>query len=163
MTTELEKQTESTPDGWTDFDAAFDELSRHFLEPFGVSFRDGTFPALVGASTPFARTPRTDVSDTGKSYRIVAEVPGLPKDRIDIRVRGTSVEIRGEQATETEETKKQLVHRERSFAGFYRRLELPEPVLAGEATAKVENGVLELDLPKQTPTPSNDEVKVAVQ
>lgn len=55
------------------------------------------------------------------------------------------------------------VHRERSYAGYYRAFELPEPVQAADAKAKVVNGLLELKLPKETPTPSEKEVKVSVE
>jgi HSP20 family protein len=107
------------------------------------------------------RAARTDVSDTGTAFKIVAEVPGIPKEKIEIRVRGATVEIRGEHATD-EKSAGEFVHRERRFAGYYRALELPEPVVAAEAKATVENGVLELDLPKLHPGPSNDEVRVPV-
>jgi HSP20 family protein len=149
MTTEIQNVTPES-DLWSNFDRAVGSLHQHFVDAFGVE------PAYL-------RPARTDVTDTGKSYRIVAEVPGIPKDKLDIRVKGTSVEIRGENESAKEEKGKEYVHRERSYAGFYRALELPEPVLGAEAKAKVENGLLELELPKQTPTPSPDEVKVAVQ
>jgi HSP20 family protein len=161
MTKEIQRK-ESRIEPWTDFDRAFDAMRARLaevfgIEPFGTPFSPGESP---GAAV--FRPARTDVSDTGKAYRIVAEIPGIPKDKLDIRVRGSSVEIRGESAEEKEENGTEYVHRERSYAGYYRSLELPEPVVATDATAKVENGLLELELPKQTPTPSPAEVKVAV-
>ena len=147
---------ESPIDPWTDLDLAFDAMARHFAEPFGFAPLGGT-PADQGVGVP-----RTDVTDTGKSYRVVAEVPGIPKEKLDIRVRGTEVEIRAESTDESEETEEQYLRRERMYASYYRALELPEPVVASQATAKVTNGVVELDLPKQEPTPSEPEVKVSV-
>ena len=75
---------------------------------------------------------------------------------------GSVVEIRGEQVEEKAEDGAGFVHRERRSAGFYRGLELPEPVVASDAKAKLENGVLELELPKQHPTPASPEVRVRV-
>ena len=140
----------------SDLDRAFEELSARFFEPFGLY---PTFGA-VRSGGAFLRPARTDVSDTGSAYRIVAEIPGIPKEKLDVRVRGSTVEIRGEQGTETSENGASYVHRERLYQGYYRALELPEPVVATEAKAKVVDGLLELELPKQHPSPSPDEVRV---
>ncbi len=161
MSTEIQTP-ESETDAWTDFDQAFDALRQRFLTAWGVAPVDAAAPTGSSA-TPVVRAARTDVQDLGASYRIVAEVPGVPKEKIDIRVRGTEVEIVGESATASESANPEYVYRERRSTAFRRSLELPEPVVAAEAKAKVENGLLELDLPKQHPTPSPAEVRVAVQ
>jgi len=146
----------------TEIDRLFDDLRTGFRDAFGfVPFGPWTAGEFKDGS--YLRAARTDVSDTGTAFRIVAEVPGIPKEKLDIRVRGTSVEIRGENAEATDATTGQWVHRERRYAGYYRALELPEPVLADKAKAKVEHGLLELELPKQNPTPSNDPVRVTVE
>ena len=155
MTSEIQHR-ERPADPWTEIDRAFDAMQRRFAESFGI-VPIGSFDSVVGL-----RTPRTDVTDTGSAYKVVAEIPGIPKEKLDIRVRGASVEIRGESASENEEKGEHYLHRERSYAGYYRALELPEPVVAAEAKARVVNGLLELELPKETPTPSEQEVKVAV-
>jgi len=155
MTSEIQRR-ESIADPWTEIDRAFDSMRRRFAESFGIAPL-GTFETDLGL-----RTPRTDVTDTGTAYKVVAEIPGIPKEKLDIRVRGTAVEIRGENTTEAEQKDEHFLHRERTYAGYYRALELPEPVVAAEAKAKVVNGLLELELPKQSPTPSEQEVKVSV-
>ena len=158
MTKEIEKQ-ESQTDVWSDFDRVFTELGARFFEPFGYA---GVAPAVRSDGAWF-RPARTDVSETGSAYKIVAEVPGIPKEKLDVRVRGTTVEIRGETSEEKETDGTSFVHRERLHRGYYRTLELPESVVAADAKAKVEHGVLELELPKQHPTPSPEEVQVRVQ
>jgi HSP20 family protein len=146
---------------WADLDTVWDELRSHFFDSFGFL----PFPnASEESSKELApRRPRTDIQDTGAAYKIVAEIPGIPKDRLEIRVKGSQVEIRAENETTTESKDQPFVHRERSYRGFYRSFELPEPVVASEAKAHLDQGVLELSLPKQSPTPSPEEVKVAVQ
>ncbi len=160
MTTEL-RTTESHPAPSADWDPWFDDLRAGLVDAFGIApfglAAVGGFPRDGGF-----RAPRTDVSDTGAAYKIVAELPGIPKEKIDVRIRGTSVEIRGSSEETKESDAKELLHRERRSAAYYRSLELPEPVLANAAKAKLENGLLELELPKQHPT-SSDEVQVAVQ
>jgi len=156
MTTEIEPR-ESQVDPWTEIDRAFDAMRRRFAESFGIS----PFSAFEELGT--LRAPRTDVTDTGASYKVVAEIPGVPKEKLDVRIRGGTVEIRAENAGEKEEKDEHYLRRERTYSGFYRAFELPESVVATEAKAKVADGVLELELPKQHPTPSEHEVKVAVQ
>jgi len=155
MTTEIQPR-EDQVDPWTEIDRAFDAMRRRFAESFGIS----PFGAFDELGT--LRSPRTDVTDTGNSYKVVAEIPGIPKEKLDIRVRGSTVEIRGESGAETEEKGQHYLRHERTYSGYYRALELPDPVVAAEAKAKVANGILELELPKQNPTPSEKEVKVSV-
>lgn len=147
MTSEIQEK-ESPADPWSEIAHAFAAARRTFLE------------SLDSDGSP--RVPRTDVTDTGKSYKVIAEIPGIPKDKLDVRVHGTTVEIRGENANETEEKDTHYLHRERTYSSYYRAFEFDEPVVAAEAKAKVADGVLELELPKQNPTPTEQEVKVAV-
>jgi HSP20 family protein len=162
MTNELANQgngSEST----SDFERIFDELGRNIDETFGVRPWGGYW-TLRAANGGALRAARTDVTDTGQAFKIVVEVPGLPKDAIEIHVKGSSVEIKGEVAQESKENgTEEFVHRERTHVGFYRAVELPEPVLAQDAKAKVVNGILELELPKQHPTVPETDVKVPVQ
>ncbi len=162
MTKEIQKR-ESRVDPWSDMDRAFDEMRQRLFDVWGIQPFGAPFPPVEGREAAYFRAARTDVSDTGTAYKIVAEIPGIPKDRLDIRIRGSTVEIRGESAKESEEKSKSYVHRERTYAGYYRSFELPEPVVATDAKAKVENGLLELELPKQHPTASESEVKIAVE
>ena len=149
-------------DVWSELDRQLETLRSRFLGSCGVV----PFGAIVTSGEDreanLFRAARADVTDTGPSYKIVAEVPGIPKEKLDIRVRGAVVEIRGENAQESDTKRGEFVQRERSYSGYYRALELPEPVVAGEAKAKVENGLLELDLPKLHPSPSPEEVHVPV-
>ncbi|MCI4337073.1 MAG: Hsp20/alpha crystallin family protein [Thermoplasmata archaeon] len=156
METSNEILSDRPTDGWTELDQLFDDLRGRFYGPLG-------FVPEAGSGHRYFQSARADVRDTGASYTVTADVPGIPKDRLAIRVRGASVEIRGEVAAQSEKTDGEFLHRERSYQGYYRALELPEPVIGGEAKARLENGVLELELPKQHPTPSPAEVQVPVQ
>ncbi len=157
MTNEV-ATNDTLSDPWSDLDHAVLELGSRLFEPFGF----GELAPTRRADGAWFRPARTDVTDTGAAYRIVAEVPGIPKDKLEIRVRGSTVEIRGEHAEAKPADGTTLVHHERSYQGYYRLLELPEALVAADAKAKVENGLLELELPKQHPTPSPAEVKVPV-
>lgn len=155
-TTETGTSLATPTDAWSALDRLFDDLAGRYFGPF-VGWSSQPTPPRG------PRPARVDVTDTGTSFKVAANLPGIPKDKLVVRVRGTSVEIHGEVAQATEKTEGDYLHRERSFTGYYRSLELPEPVLGGEAKAKLENGVLELELPKQHPTPSPAEVQVPVE
>ncbi len=157
-------ETTSLSQPWSEFDRILENLQSRFFDAFGAGFPVSRFDVFDLAPTmPAWKAAPTDVTDHGDGYKIVSEIPGIAKDKLDIRVRGTSVEIRAENSTEAKQQVKDWVHRERSYLGFYRSLELPEPVVATEAKAQLKDGVLELDIPKQHPTPSPAEVKVSVQ
>jgi HSP20 family protein len=161
MAMSAEIQTpETRADEWAEVDRAFDELHRGFLGAWGIPSFGGV---LVPAPTSGVRAPRTDVQDLGDSYRVVVEVPGIPKEKLVVTVRGTVVEVSGEAAIQTDRSDAGYVHRERTVAAIRRTLELPEPVVATGVAAKVENGLLQIDLPKEHPTSSPAEVRVAVQ
>jgi HSP20 family protein len=142
----------------SEFDRAFDQMRSTVFDPFGFPL----FFAWAEPDTGGLRAARTDVRDTGTAFQVVAEIPGIPKENLDIRIRGTTVEIRGEASADATQKDAGYVHRERTYSGYYRSVELPEPVVGSDAKAKVENGLLELELPKRTPTPPETEVKVRV-
>ncbi|MEM0129179.1 MAG: Hsp20/alpha crystallin family protein [Thermoplasmata archaeon] len=159
MTTEI-VPTES-PFGWSEIDQMFENARRQMLDAFGIrpAFAIGipTFP-LGGV-----RTPRMDLEETPGTYRLSVEIPGVPKDKVSVSIRSNVVAIRGSVSAQKEEKNASYLRRERDEAEFFRSIELPEPVIAEKATAKMEHGVLHLELPKQNPEPETAEVKVPVQ
>lgn len=166
--TETEIAPRETVYPFAEFDRLFDDLTQGFLAPFGVApfgrwTRRVPVPADGGRGVRYLRTAPLDVTDTGTAFELTADLPGIPKEKLEVRVRGACVEIRGEQSEASDADGTGFVHRERTYAGFYRSVELPEPVKAAEATASVKDGVLTLTLPKLTPTPTPDEVQVPVQ
>jgi HSP20 family protein len=167
------KKTESaptlarrTPPAVRDFDQVFESLWNRAHTAFGLLPFEPTFLGLWSPTASVFRAAPTDVVDTGKAFQIKAEVPGLAKDQIEIRVKGTFVEISGE--SKTEKTDKAddssgYLQRERVYTSFHRAFELPDPVVGEKAKAQVVNGVLELELPKVTPSPEPAETKVKVE
>ncbi len=145
------------------FDQAFDALWHRAQASLGAFPLESSSLAAWPEFGSFALGTPTDIVDAGASYRITAEVPGFAKDQIEIKVTGNVVEISGEDKTETSATADGYLHRERSQSSFHRAFELPEPVLAESSKAKVVNGVLELELPKQTPTPQPAETRIPVE
>ncbi len=97
------------------------------------------------------RAPLVDLVDEGDKFRIVAEIPGVDKEDLDVRVYEDSVVIRAEKKLGKEEKGKNYYVRERGYTAYYRTIALPEPVIPENAEASYRNGVLEIVLPKKSP------------
>lgn len=91
-------------------------------------------------------------------------MPGIEKKNIDIKATKNSIEVSAEQSEKTEEKDKNYVYNERSFRSIYRTIPLPEEIVQSKINAKLNNGILEIELPKTVPTVVSEEViKIAVE
>lgn len=91
--------------------------------------------------------PRTNLTDKGDHLELVAEVPGLTKDDLDIKIQGNYVEISGKR--EVKEPEGYRVHRsERGSATFTRSLTMPSDVDSDKVSAELKDGLLVLSMPK---------------
>ena len=115
------------------FNRFFEDTNGDFLEAFESEWK-----------------PAMDISETDEAYLIEADIPGLKKEDVKIEVMDDVVTIKGERKSEKEEKdKKKGYHRvERSYGGFIRTIRVPGGVKGDEVTAKFEDGVLKVTLPK---------------
>ncbi|MFQ6120078.1 MAG: Hsp20/alpha crystallin family protein [Methanosarcinales archaeon] len=90
-------------------------------------------------------TPLVDVIDRKDEIVVTADMPGVDKKNIEIRVHEDLLEISAKRGEDKEEG---YVRRERSYDKFYRALRLPSAVDESKAKASFNNGVLEVRLPK---------------
>jgi HSP20 family protein len=88
-----------------------------------------------------------DVHADPESFVITAAVPGLKAEDLKIEILDDVVTLSGKIKQEEPEAESYLL-RELCLGEFSRSLRLPDPVDAGKAEAKVENGLLTLRLPK---------------
>jgi len=100
--------------------------------------------------------------DRGDRYELNLEVPGIEKEKIDIKATKHSVAVSGEQSEKKEEKGKNYLYNERSYKSFYRKIPVPEEIVPSKIEAKVVNGILNVTMPKKSPTPS-EETKVEVK
>lgn len=110
--------------------------------------------------------PDADFVEQGDSYSLKVDLPGMKKDQINVEATDSSIAISGERKTErrvgTPDQKGGTYQYERSSGSFYRRLSLPADADTGAITAKYENGVLELTIPKLRSAAAGNK-KVAIQ
>ena len=109
------------------------------------------------------RTPLYDMVDKGDRYELEVEVPGIDKDKVDVKTTNDSIEISGEQSEKAEEKKRDYLYNERSYRSFYRRIPMPEEIVSSKVSAKMSNGILKIELPKKTPTRVKEEEATRVQ
>lgn len=109
-----------------------------------------SWPSLA---MPEVRTPLMDIKEDEKSYTVTMELPGMTKDDVHFEVSKNRIEIKGEHKTETEEKneKEGYLRKERSERSFYRSFALPSEIDADHIEAKLENGILNVHMPKIEP------------
>jgi HSP20 family protein len=91
--------------------------------------------------------PLVNVFNEGEDFVVVAELPGVKKEDLDIQVRADTVRIQGKKSVAYEEGAS--VHRrERSAGQFDRTVTLPAQLDAAKVTAEYRDGVLTLRLPR---------------
>ncbi len=140
-----------------DMDRWFSDLRTEFDRKFWGTLSPFDENALA------VRQPLVDLADTGREYVLRADLPGVSKEDLDLRVAPDGIELSAETRSEKEENGKDYAYRERAYRSFRRALAFPEEVLADEAKATLKDGVLEVRLPKKEPTPRHEPVKVRVE
>ncbi len=97
--------------------------------------------------------PRLDVRDTEHGLEVVADLPGLDENDIDIRMTDNNLIIQGhkkaekDSAVEGRDKEGWRLH-ERSYGSFLRTVPLPYAIDEGKVTATYDKGVLTIELPK---------------
>ena len=98
---------------------------------------------------------RVDVKEQDDAYQVHAELPGVKKEDIHVVVEGNTVSISGEIKQEKEiKEGERLLRSERYFGKVSRSFQLEQEIDDGKASAKFNEGVLELTLPKRAASPT---------
>jgi HSP20 family protein len=123
-----------------DFDRIFDQFSTSAL--FG-------HPAPAGEKM---WTPSLDFSENEKEFVVRLEVPGIPKDDLEVTVDGRVLTVSGRRTFEQENKTEEFFWREREQGRFVRVMHLPGAVNAANIAATCQEGVMTVRLPKAEPT-----------
>ena len=144
---------ETTSRLW-DVDSWFnDSLLRPFA-PIG-------FPRLRSLITEDI-SPSVDVFEEGDDLVVKAELPGIKKEDIDIRLTDGMITISGEKKKEDEIKRKDYYKWERSYGSFCRSFELPAEVQKDKVKSTFRDGVLEIRMPKSREA-IQKEVKIKIE
>ena len=121
----------------------FDDFFKDFAPGFYVR-------PLHGDGLPTPSQIKIDVKEDDAAYTVQAEVPGVPKEDINVSIDGNVVSLRAEVRQHDEKREGEKVLRsERYYGAVARSFQLPVDVDATQAKAKYDNGVLTLTLPKK--------------
>jgi HSP20 family protein len=101
-----------------------------------------------GEETYGSWTPPVDIFEKNESLVILAELPGLRREDIDISVEGGTLTLRGERRRDNEVKEESYYRVERRYGVFARSFSLPTSVDAEKIQATYSGGLLRIELPK---------------
>ena len=120
-----------------------------FAEVFPELFRSVMQPVRASNGGD-ALEIKVDVKETDGEYTVQAEMPGVKKEDIQVQIDGNRVSIQAEVKRESEQKEGERVLRsERYYGSVARSFMLANEVDEAKATARFDNGVLSLTLPKK--------------
>ncbi len=134
----------------------------------GMSLRPFASPfSLLEEVEEMARTafetglvPKLDMYEEDKELVVKAELPGIRKKDLDIKLDGDVLTIKAEKKAEKEVKETTHYARERSFGQYVRYMTLPTRVDGDKITATLKKGLLEIRMPKtEAPEPKKIEIK----
>ena len=96
--------------------------------------------------------PLADVQETDGEIIVTMDLPGMDKEDVDIALSSDELSVVAQRKTETGMEEGSFHQRERSYRRFERTISLPTGVKADEAHAKLESGVLKINIPKAVVT-----------
>lgn len=92
--------------------------------------------------------PAVEIYETEDNFLLTLDVPGLKREEIQIEVDGNVLAISGERKRTWSEKNEKIQRQEKSYGFFKRSFTLPSTVNLEKIEAHVDNGVLELVIPK---------------
>lgn len=131
----------------SDMDRMVDRVFSDAFAPF--------FAPLFERSS-FAMQPRSEIRETNQAYVLSADIPGIPKDKVQIDLDGDVLSI----SASADDRESREGETRRSFHSFQQRFTLPSNVDVEHIEAHCQDGLLEVMIPKKTPSAAK---KIEVQ
>jgi len=140
-----------------------------FLTPFDRMFDqivEASFPDVTKAVgvKPFQGTayPKVNVYEWDTKVGVIAEIPGLSKKDLSVEVTDGVLTISGDKQSTFDVKDAKVVRRELKQSSFKRQFELGEELDGDNISAKFEDGILSIEIPKKTPEkPKTNKVKIS--
>ena len=125
-----------------------------------VMFKNSWFPTVFDEflnndftpSTCKTTAPAVNVMEDEKAYTMEVAAPGIKKEfcRVSINDEGNlTIAIENKVEHKEEDKKQHYLRREFSYTNYQQNYSLPEDVVKDKISARVENGILTVTLPKQ--------------
>ena len=119
-----------------------------FSDPFGMMAPQGRDP-LYGKHAK--NLMKTDVRETEDSYELDIDLPGFKKDEVSVELKNGCLTIQAAKGLDKEETDKKgkYIRQERYAGACSRSFFVGEEIEPRDVSAKFEDGILRVSLPKQ--------------
>ena len=120
------------------FDGLMNELFHDLPVSFGKSIREDVLhfpPANIIEKTDF--------------YQVELAAPGMEKADFNVKLDGKILSISADKKTETAKENEKMIRKEFGHKAFNRSFTLDEKIDVANITARYENGILKLELPKK--------------
>jgi HSP20 family protein len=128
---------------------------KHFTEEMDRMFGYKTMTAPLEAWRP-----AVEVKEEKGKLLVTAELPGVNYEDVKVHFTGDALVVEGERKYEKEEKREGYFHTERSYGRFYRAFPVPEGANAEKATARFNNGVLNVVIPIPEILPKTREIPI---
>lgn len=132
----------------TGFDGLYNMLDDFFSEPWPLR------------SSLARDTFKLDIAETENAYVVEAELPGVNKEQINLDFNEGRLTISVNQEKTINEEQKNYLHKERRYSSVSRSIYLAD-ANNDEITAKLENGILNITLPKQEKNQPKRKIDIA--
>jgi HSP20 family protein len=119
------------------------QLSPMLAHALGLHPQQGS-----GRATTMAWAPALDISERKDAYLVTVELPGVEADDLEITLEDGLLTIQGERYFAHDSSEQQFHRVERCYGAFRRSITLPAHVMAEGIEATVDNGVLQILVPK---------------
>lgn len=120
------------------FDGLMNELFNDLPLSFGKSIREDVL-----------HFPPANIVEKNDLYQIELAVPGMEKSDFNVKLDGKILTISSEKKAENTSEKEKMIRKEFSYKSFTRSFTVDEKIDAANISARYENGILTLELPKK--------------
>ena len=120
-----------------------------FSDPFGMMVPQGRDP-LYGKHAK--NLMKTDVRETEDTYELDVDLPGFTKDEVNVELKNGYLTIQAAKGLDKDQTDKKgkYIRQERCAGACSRTFYVGDGVEPEDVTARFENGILQLSIPKET-------------
>jgi HSP20 family protein len=124
---------------------------------FNRFFKNGEFmePFMPAGALEGLFVPSIDITENDVEFVVRVDVPGIPKENVDVQLTGDVLTISGHREKLAEKKGETYLWQEQQVGKFSRMLRLPLPVVGAKVEAVHNDGVLTIRLPKLAPETAN--------
>ena len=120
------------------FDGLMNEVFNELPTNFGKSLREDVL-----------HFPPANIIENNEQYKIEMAAPGMDKADFKINLDDKILTITADKKAATETKEEKLIRKEFSYKSFNRSFTMDEKIDSANITARYENGILKLELPKR--------------